>query len=236
MTQTDAPISAVVLVSANTEWRTLLTFFLDAKPAMSPLGGWFEACPGGVAPVVFFHGGWGKIAAAASAQYVIDRWQPRLLLNLATCGGFAGHIQRGEIVLAERTVVYDIIEQMTDPDEAIEHFATNIDLSWLTEPLPQPVRRTLLVSADRDLVADEVAALATRFGAVAGDWESGAIAWVAARHGVRCLILRGVTDLVGDDGGEAYDGNLHVFKQGTRTVFATVLPHLPRWIELGLAK
>ncbi len=226
---------AVILISANIEWRALLTFFPHLKPATSPLGNWFETRLGEGTPVVFFHGGWGKIAAAASAQYVLDYWQPRLLINLATCGGFAGHIERGEIVLAERTVVYDIIEQMTDPHEAIAHFATDIDLSWLPQQLPQPVRRTLLVSADRDLVAAEVAPLAARYGAVAGDWESGAIAWVAARHGVRCLILRGVTDLVGDEGGEAYNGNLHVFEQGTREVFATLLPHLPRWVELGLA-
>ncbi|GAB4451470.1 MAG: hypothetical protein Kow0031_34020 [Anaerolineae bacterium] len=225
---------AVIIISANTEWRALLTFFPHVTPATSPLGNWFETSLGGGAPVVFFHGGWGKIAAAASAQYVIDRWQPRLLINLATCGGFAGHIERGEIVLAERTVVYDIIEQMTDPDGAIEHFATDIDLSWLPESLPQPVRRTLLVSADRDLVAEEVAQLAVRFGAVAGDWESGAIAWVAARHGIRCLILRGVTDLVGEAGGEAYNGNLHVFAQGTQQVFAALMPHLPRWVKLGL--
>ena len=38
------------------------------------------------------------------------------------------------------------------------------------------------------------------------DWESGAIAWVAARNQTRCLILRGVTDLVGEAGDEAYDG------------------------------
>ena len=238
MTTTNKPVTVVVVVSANIEWRVLTPFFPHIEPASSPLGAWFEttvAVSGGHEPVVFFHGGWGKIAAAASAQYVIDRWSPRLLINLATCGGFAGHIERGEIVLAERTVVYDIIEQMTDPDEAVAHFATEIDLSWLTEPLPQPVRRTLLVSADRDLIAGEVPQLATRFGAVAGDWESGAIAWVAARNGVRCLILRGVTDLVGATGGEAYDGNLHVFEQGTRRVFETVLPHLPAWIERGLA-
>ena len=229
----------VIIISANIEWQVLTTFFPQVEPASSPLGQWFETTvttPGGDEPVVFFHGGWGKIAAAASTQYVIGRWSPRLLINLATCGGFAGHIERGEIVLAERTVVYDIIEQMTDPDEAVAHFATDIDLSWLTEPYPQPVRRTLLVSADRDLIAGEIPQLAARFGAVAGDWESGAIAWVAARNGVRCLILRGVTDLVGATGGEAYNGNLHLFKQGTRQVFETVLPHLPHWIEQGLKK
>ena len=34
--------------------------------------------------ILFLHGGWGKIAATASAQYAIDRWNPCLLINLGT--------------------------------------------------------------------------------------------------------------------------------------------------------
>lgn len=230
-------LNVVIIISANIEWQVIREFFPQAVIQSSPLGRWFEQTieiAGQREPVIFMHGGWGKIAAAASAQYAIGRWSPRLLLNLGTCGGFAGQIARETLVLVERTVVYDIIEQMTDPAEAVAHFATTIDLSWLAEPYPQPVRRTLLVSADRDLLAADVPRLIAQYGAVAGDWESGAIAWVAARNGVRCLILRGVTDLVGSGGGEAYDGNLHVFVQGTRRVFEQVLPHLAGWISAAL--
>jgi len=78
-----------------------------------------------------FHGGWGKISAAATTQYVIDHFKPDLLINLGACGGFAGRIETGTIILVERTLVYDIIEQMGDGAEAIEHYSTKIDLSWL---------------------------------------------------------------------------------------------------------
>ena len=64
----------------------------------------------------------------------------------------------------------------------------------------------------------------------------GAIAWVASRNGTRCLILRGITDLVGAEGGEAYDGHLSVFIEGTRQVFEKVLPVLPEWLALALTK
>jgi adenosylhomocysteine nucleosidase len=227
----------VVIISADQEWRVLLDLLPEVELQASPLGQWFSLdmeIHDQPEAVWFFHGGWGKIAAAASAQYVIDRWQPALLLNMATCGGFAGHVEKDTIILAERTIVYDIIEQMVDPTEAIAHFSTDIDLSWLTLPYPQMVRRTLLVSGDRDLIAEELPALPTRYGAIAGVWESGASAWVAARNNVRCIILRGVTDLVGADGGEAYEGNLHVFVSGTRRVFEKILPHLQAWIECAL--
>ena len=231
----------VVLISANAEWQVVRSFFPAAVAESSPLGDWFVAevrpTPGtggdaGGTQVLFFHGGWGKIAAAASTQYVIDRWQPDLLINLGTCGGFAGAIEQGTIVLAERMLVYDIIEQMGDADEAIAHYTTSLDLAWLGEDMPQPVQRALLVSADRDLVATELPQLRARFGAIAGDWESGAIAYVAARNNVRSLILRGVTDLVGADGGEAYDGTMGLFRERTREVMTRLLEALPGWIAL----
>ncbi len=224
--------TSVVIISANAEWKVLRSFYPDHEPQISSLGEWFPvdlAAGEGTEPVIFFHGGWGKIAAAASAQYVIDRWSPALLVNLGTCGGFEGEIEKGTIILVERTIVYDIIEQMTDGEAAIAHYSTEIDLSWLGEDYPHAVQRALLISADRDLVIDEIAGLRTRFGAVAGDWESGAIAWVAARNQTRCLILRGVSDLVGSEHGEAY-GNYDLFVEGTTRVLRLLVDALPEWI------
>ena len=71
------------------------------------------------------------------------------MINLGTCGGFAGLIAPGEIVLADKTVVYDIVEQMGDPDEAVAHYATVLNLDWLGDVYPYPVRRTVLVSGER---------------------------------------------------------------------------------------
>ena len=81
--------------------------------------------------------------------------------------------------------------------------------------------RGLLVSADRDILAGDIPGLVEKYGAVAADWESGAIAWVAQKNGLRCLILRGVTDLVGATGGEAY-GNIQVFHENTKTVMKDI--------------
>ncbi len=225
-------MDAVVIVSCRFEWQATREVLPDACCESTPFGEAFTATPAGT-PVLFLQGGWGKISAAASAQYAITRWNPRLLVNLGTCGGFAGDIAPGEVILAERTVVYDIIEQMTDPQAAIEHYSTCLDLSWLKGAAPQPVRRATLVSADRDLVAREIAGLRARFGAVAGDWESGAIAWVAARNGVRAVILRGVSDLVSEHGGEAY-GAVDVYAAGAKRVMRDLIAHLPAWITLAL--
>jgi adenosylhomocysteine nucleosidase len=224
----------VVLISARQEWDAVCALFPEIRLESAPCGAWFEtplAVHGSAQPVIFMHGGWGKIPAAASTQYAVDRWSPDLLVNLGTCGGFEGQIERGAIVLAERTVIYDVVERMGDYEAALRHFSTEIDLSWLGGDLPMPVVKTILVSADRDLEPAEIPALRARYHAVAGDWESGAIAYVAAQNGVRCLILRGVSDLVGAQGGEAY-GKLDFFTQATQSIMRRLVEALPEWIAL----
>lgn len=221
------PHPVVVLISADAEWRAARRLLPDGLLFVSPFGEYFQA-EIAEAPYLFFQGGWGKIAAAASTQYVIDRWKPRLLINLGTCGGFEGHIERGEILLIEKTLVYDIQEQMGDAQQAIQHYTTELDLSWLGEPYPLRVRRALLVSGDRDLLPEEAPILATRYAAIAGDWESAAIAWTAARNRTPVLILRGVSDLVGRAGSPAY-GNLTLFEEAAEQILKELIASLPLW-------
>lgn len=227
----------VVLISANVEWRWVRTLLPQTLVETTPYGECLtQSLMVAAAPcrVMFMHGGWGKIAAAGSTQYALDRWTPRLLVNLGTCGGFAGAISPGAVILVTRTLVYDIIEQMGDPAEALAHYTTELDVSWLREPLPQPVLRGLLLSADRDLVRAEVPHLQAQFGAVAADWESGAIAYVAARNGARCLILRTVTDVVGPESAEAYDGTLTLFTERAGSAMRALLEALPGWLAAAL--
>jgi adenosylhomocysteine nucleosidase len=218
-------MKVVVIISANAEWRVIKELIPTQEITHSPFGETFEH-----QGLTFFHGGWGKISAAATTQYTIDQFNPDLLINLGTCGGFSGRIETGTIILVERTLVYDIIEQMGDSSEAIQHYASSLDLSWLPSTLPYPTQRGLLVSADRDIVVEDIPMLIEKYDAVAADWESGAIAWVAQKNHTPLLILRAVSDLVGGDGGEAY-GNLDLFHQRTKTVMKTLLDQLPDWLN-----
>jgi adenosylhomocysteine nucleosidase len=223
-----APPKAVVMVSANTEWKVVKALYPDVRYEATPWGETFERMIDG-ARVVYLHGGWGKVAAAGSAQYAIDRWHPRYMINLGGCGGFAGAIERYAVVLANRTVIYDIKEAMGDSAEAIRDYAVDVDLSWLAGTAPSAVTTTLLVSGDRDLVPAELGELATSYKAIAGDWESGAIAYTCSRNHQRLLILRGVTDLVSSSGGEAY-GSMETFAAGTDVVMRRLLGELPAWL------
>ena len=227
----DSPLRVVVLICAGAEWRAVRPRFPGAAAQASPYREWLETpLPGLAAPAVFMHTGWGKIAAAGAAQYALDRWHPDLLVNLGTCGGVAGAVQTGEILLVDRTVVYDIASRMeTQPDTSVARYTTTLDLTWLREPYPLPVRRALMLSADRDLDPADLPALRARYAGLAADWESGAIAYVAARNACPCLIVRAVSDLVGPAGGEA-DANYALFAARTAPLMDTLVGSLPAWL------
>jgi adenosylhomocysteine nucleosidase len=221
-------IQVVVLISANAEWATLKQHFLAPVFQESPFGAYFKVVQANKNCVIF-KGGWGKISAAASTQYVIDHWHPQLIVNLGTCGGLAGRARVGEVLLVEKTLVYDIYERMGDPAEAVAFYSTTLDLSFLSEPYPQPTRRGLLVSADQDIDPDLVHKLVGDYNASAADWESGAIAWVAKRNQTPCLILRGVSDLVDPLEGEIYESD--EFANRAEKIMLPMLKALPNWIR-----
>lgn len=220
-------MKTVVLISAIAEWNAVKPLFPDAKLRRFPYGECFDILLQ-EEHISFFHSGWGKIASAGSMQYVIDTYAPDLIVNLGTCGGFEGSVSQGEIILVEQTHVYDIVELMGDLD-IISYYASSLDLSWLPEPYPYPVRRGRIASADSDLPPAKIPSLKAQ-GAIAADWESAALAWVAQRNGARLLILRGVSDMVSEAGGEAYD-NIEMFNERAREIMRQLIEQLPDWLS-----
>jgi len=199
--------------------------FEREKFGTSPYGEYFFADIDGER-VLFFQGGWGKVAAAGSTQYVIDHFHPARLINLGTCGGVEGRIQRFEVVALERAIIYDIEEAIGDSTEAIAEYSTSV---LLPDRFPVPAVRATMYSADRDLTAAGVRELNAQYQPVVADWESGAIAWVARKNGTPVLILRGVSDLVSSEKAEAR-GDLQLFENNTGRVMQTLVADLPKWM------
>jgi adenosylhomocysteine nucleosidase len=218
-----------VIISANMEWKAVKKIFPTETYQKSVWGEFFYKKMKDQ-NVLFFHEGWGKVAAAGATQYVIDTYKPEILINLGTCGGFEGEVERLDVILADKTIIYDIVEAMGDSKEAIADYTTPIDLSWLGDKYPTKVLKTVLVSADKDLRIEEIEKLKKEYGAKAGDWETGAIAYTAHKNHTKLLILRGVSDLVSSQKGEAY-GNFDLFVQRAEAVMVKLMAELPLWIE-----
>jgi len=219
----------LVLISANGEWQIVLSLLNPPVVEKTPLGDCFlyqieeESA-------LFFNSGWGKTRSAAATQYLIDKYSPALLINAGTCGGLEGLVNVGEILLAESTVMYDILERMSDPEEAIDFYRATLNLSWLPKELPENTRPARIGSADQDIDYQNFSLLRDKFGVSAADWESAPIAWVAQANSVNCLILRGVSDLVHPKASET-DGNVELWLKRTRQIMQKLIDDLPFYIR-----
>lgn len=219
----------VVLISADGEWQATFESLSPTEKYASPYGEYFRHTAG-PNKFIMFQSGWGKIAAAASTQYIIDMFKPQIIINIGTCGGFFGKVKQGEILLVNKTVIYDIVEQMTEQDQALAAYTTAIDLEWIKKPYPLTVNKNILVSADQDIIPSSIPYLIEKFSAVAADWESGAIAWVAGKNQIRCLILRVVSDVVSPKGSPAYN-SFEYFTQASKTHIPPIIRSLPLWLR-----
>jgi adenosylhomocysteine nucleosidase len=219
-----------ILISANSEWKAVLDILDPANRLPNPFSEHFFTEVNGES-AVFMHGGWGKVSAAASTQFAIDTWKPRLIVNLGTCGGLAGTINVGETLLVNETVVYDIYERMADPEQAIRFYSSQIDLSFINPPYPMPVKTGRLASADQDINPAMVTILREKFGVTAADWESSSIAWVAERNALPCLILRTVSDVVSEQSGEIYNDGAAQFHERCQQIMKNLLDSLPDWLS-----
>ena len=220
-------MKTVILISAIAEWDAVKPLFPNASIWHFPYGECFNAVVGNH-DLILFHSGWGKIASAGTMQYVIDKYSPDLTVNLGTCGGFEGVVEQGDVILVDKTYVYDIVELMGDL-EFDNYYASSLDLSWLAEPYPHPARRGMIASADSDLPPEKIPFLKSR-GAIAADWESAALAWVAQKNNAPLLILRAVSDMVSEQGGEAYD-NIEIFNQRAKEIMRSLVWQLPDWLD-----
>jgi nucleoside phosphorylase len=198
----------IFLICADIEWKIVKGCLCPIEIHSSPFGEWFpynfdvqERSVG----VTFFQTGCGKIPAAAATQFVIDKCNPKTIINLGTCGGFSGKINREDIIIVEKTVIYDINERSGHHDEQIEKYTTELDFD-----------------------PEKINYLFEKYGAIAADWESGAIAYVAKKNGMECLILRGVSDVVDPDGEPSNEKEI---REGTAAVMKILIDGLPKWIS-----
>ena len=214
-----------VLVSATGEWDAIVSILQPSSLQQSLPGAHFQTELAG-RPCLFFHSGWGKIATAASTQYIIDQYHPELILNIGTCGGFSGFSEVGEILLVQETLIYDIVERMDNPVAALNHYRTKNDISWITDLLPSGTRKARIISADQDIDYASFDLLTTTHQADAADWETGAFAWVAALNHIPWLALRGVSDIVTPQGSET-DNGVDLWRSRLDQLMRKILAELP---------
>ena len=163
----------------------------------------YEIEPG----ILAYAGGIGKVNAAMSAQYFIDRYQPDWIVNAGVAGSFHD-LPIGTVVLAEDFVQHDIDTSAVD---GVLGLIPTLELTSL--PTDQPDRAGAIltglgVAFERGRVAtgdvfmtkgDRANAVATEFSPTLCEMEGCAIAQVCLRNQVKFTALKSVSDRLCQD-------------------------------------
>ncbi len=166
--------------------------------------------------------GIGKVAAAITAQLLIDRFGVDTLLNTGMAGGLDARLEVGDLVVATAALQHDFDltafghapgylygEDDCHPtlftaDPALVETALEV----ATQVLPAESKAITGLVASGDIFVDDSTLkrwLITVFGAAAAEMEGAAIAQVAEANGVPFLILRTVSDLAEKEAHVSFD-------------------------------
>jgi adenosylhomocysteine nucleosidase len=191
------PMKLAIHICAELEWKwtKIIRKIKKSRLRPQPFGKYVEHAIG-KHDAILYKSGATKTRAAAACQFAVDKWHPDAVINLGTCGGVAENIAKRTIVVAKKTFQYDVLEKFGKPSSRFRRgLKTDLDLSWVD--FGRDSRRLCIgtiASADQDL-DNEQREILHRKGVLAADWESASIATICRLNNIRCLILRGVSDI-----------------------------------------
>lgn len=148
--------------------------------------------------------GAGEIAASATAQYLITKYNVSLLVNFGVCGGLTADMRLQRTILVEKAVHYDFdaspfykiapARYPDYPDIYIPATASLVALASQTEPTLKPV---ICASGDKFIEDPAIKEKLHRdYGAEICEMESAGILLTANRNQIPALLIKGVSDSV----------------------------------------
>jgi adenosylhomocysteine nucleosidase len=186
-----------IQIRSELEWETAKSIFkiTNVRLYRQPFGDNFEKQIG-IHQCILYESGATKTRAAAACQFAIDTWHPDAVLNLGTCGGVTKYVKNLDVILAKRTFQYDVIQRFGNPSARFKKdLETTLDISWIDlSRVPTKIHIGTIASADQDLDDGNRVLLQGRK-VLAADWESASIAKICKSNKMKCLILRGITDI-----------------------------------------
>ncbi len=143
--------------------------------------------------------GVGKVCAATVTAVAIEKFAPELVINSGVAGG-TPPLNQGDMVIPEKSVEHDYYA----PDEQTVYYESDKKVSAALKAacvqLGYPVKTCTIATGDSFIDKPEkVAELKQKFGAEAFDMESAAIAKTCRMFGVKCALVRSISDNGVDD-------------------------------------
>lgn len=158
--------------------------------------------------VVIARCGIGKVNAALATQFIIDRFNPRVIINSGVAGGLSPKLAIGDVVIGTAAQQHDFdVREFNYPKGVIPRLSTSLfeaDASIVELALQAAqeelgsnrVHQGLIVSGDQFVSSQEQKEEILKFfpEAYCAEMEGAAIAQVASLNGIPHLIIRAISD------------------------------------------
>ena len=218
------PVLIVAAVGGETE---LLTQSLEDGATIDSTGFTVSTGKLGSLPVAVCSAGIGKVNASAATAALIERYQPRLVINVGCAGAYAGSsLKIGDIAVANVEILADEgveisggwlgLDKMGLPSLVTAHgdYYNEIPLSYTVVEKVIALADRLEIRLMRGRFAtvstcsgssDRGGILESRYNVVTESMEGAAVALVCLRYGVDCLEIRGISNMVGERDIDSWD-------------------------------
>lgn len=222
-----------IITAMNCEAAYLESVMKDT--AKKKIGAWeFTTGKIGSTQLVLAVCGIGKVFAGSCAQTMITSFGCTHIFNVGVAGSLDPKVKIGDIVCATAAVQHDMdTSAIGDPIGLIsgidlvelpcdEAFAAEFEqfLAGQGKALCKGIIATgdkfIKLGADKKFIADT-------FGACACEMEGGAVAQICCANGVKCSVIRIITDNADESSGEQYTVNLDECAVSLADLFAKYL-------------
>ncbi len=191
--------------------------------------------------VIIAKSGVGKVNAALNTQYIIDKFNPEMVINTGIAGGIATGLQVGDIVIGKELVQYDFDTSAlgyakgymctgVNPDKPTKFYSDEKLINEFENTASKihpeiKVHKGIIATGDTFVSSSEKKReIKEIFNASAVEMEGCAIAQTCYANSIPVLIIRAISDLADGSAAESLD----VFEQKMAEVSSSTIVSLLR--------
>ena len=141
--------------------------------------------------------GIGKVSSALTTQLLIDKYNPKFIINFGTCGGMNNSVEILKYYAIEKCCQYDFDLSSLDnvPVGYIQEYDT-VFFNTYTKGLDF-LPKSIVASADKFTSKESDVKLINDMGCSVCDMEAGAIAQVCTSNNLPFIAIKGISDVHG---------------------------------------
>ena len=221
-----------IQICAGREWRAIKNIFkISPQDILKHALGEYFTFKINEQECILYHSGSTKTRASAACQHAIDTWKPKVIFVLGTCGGVSEKLHVFDIVMASKTVQYECLDLMGEAGNRFySPMITDLDNNWIdSSNLNKDIITGIIGTGDRDLDYQTAESL-RKENILVVDWESGAISKICEINNIKCLVLRGITDMPVSSDQSDREQQTNDYRENTYKVMKKLVSLLPAFI------